>query len=421
MWAGYMTQSLPILAMLLLISQLTAVAASAPTFTRDVAPILFQNCAFCHRAGEVAPFPLLNYTDAKKHAKQIVRVTSERIMPPWKAEHGFGEFLNERYLTAQQIQLLKDWVEGDSPEGNAADLPPLPKFAEGWTLGEPDLVLEPEEDYELTAEGRDVYRCFVIPTNFKEDHYISAVEMRPGNRRVVHHVIAHIDTMGRARELDAKDPGPGYSTFGGVGFKSNGSVGGWAPGNFPSRLPSGLGIPIPKEADLVLQVHYNKTGKPEKDRTRVGLYFAKGTVEKRVRTAPVIKLPLRIPANDSNFVVHASLPVPLGATVYRVMPHMHLLGREMKVTAELPDGTILPLVHVPDWDFNWQTSYTFKTPIHLPRGSRVDLEARFDNSTNNPLNPHNPPKLVRFGEQTSDEMCIAFLTFTADAEKAPSK
>ena len=392
--------------------------ALTPTFAKDVAPIIFQNCASCHRPGEVAPFSLLTYSDVKKHARQIARVTSERIMPPWKAEKGFGEFLNERYLSDAQIALLQDWVTAGTPEGKPSDLPAVPKFPEGWTLGEPDMIIEAQEDYQLGAEGRDVYRCFVIPTGLTEDRYVSSIEVRPGNRRVVHHVIAHVDTTGKGRELDAKDEGPGYSTFGGVGFRSSGSIGGWAPGNFPSRLPDGLGLPLPKGADVILQVHYNRSGKPETDRTKVGIYFVKGPLQKRVRTAPVIKAALRIPANDSNFVVNASLPVPLGATVYRVMPHMHLLGREMKVTATLPDGKILPLVHVPDWDFNWQTTYTFKKPIHLPAGSRVDLEARYDNSSHNPLNPHNPPRLVTWGEQTSDEMCIAFLTFTADLERA---
>ena len=389
----------------------------SPTFTKEIAPIVFQNCASCHRTGEVAPFPLLTYLDVSKRAKQIARVTREHIMPPWKAEKGFGEFLNERHLTAEQIGLFQDWFAAGMPEGNPGDLPPIPKFTDGWTLGEPDAVIEPTESYELASEGRDVYRCFVIPTDFAENRYVSAIEVRPGNRRVVHHVIAYLDTTGKGRELDAQDPGPGYSTFGGVGFRASGSIGGWAPGNFPSRLPDGLGIPLPKGADVILQVHYNKSGKSETDRTKVGIYFAKEPIKKRVRSAPVIKLALRIPPNDSNYVVHASLPVPLGATVYRVMPHMHLLGRDMKVTATLPDGTIVPMVHVPDWDFNWQTTYTFKEPLHLPPGSRVDLEAHYDNSSNNPVNPHNPPKLVTWGEQTSDEMCVAFLTFTADAER----
>jgi mono/diheme cytochrome c family protein len=395
----------------------TSVATvAAPTFDKDIAPMVFKNCAICHRPGEVAPFSLLTYGDVCKRAKQIVRVTGERIMPPWKAEAGFGEFANDRHLTPDQIALFQDWAEGGGPEGSSADLPPAPKFTDGWTLGEPDVVLEPDEDYELAAEGPDIYRCFVIPTKFTEDHYVSALEVRPGNRKVVHHVIVHFDTTGAARKLDALDPGPGYTSFGGVGFRSSGMIGGWAPGILPSFLPEGVGRLVPSGADLVVQVHYHRSGKPETDRTKVGLYFTRGTVDKKVRAWPVAELALRIPAGESDYVARASLTVPQDVTAYRVTPHMHLLGREMKVTATLPDGTVMPLVHVTNWDFNWQTAYVFKTPLHLPAGSRVDLEAHYDNSAGNPLNPANPPKTVRWGEQTTDEMCLAFVTYTRDKE-----
>jgi mono/diheme cytochrome c family protein len=395
----------------------TSVAAvPAATFDKDIAPILYKNCAVCHRPGEVAPFSLLTYEDVAKRARQITRVTGERIMPPWKAEAGFGEFANDRHLTTQEIALIQDWAESGAPEGSSADLPSTPKFADGWTLGEPDVVLEPDEDYHLAAEGPDIYRCFVVPTKFTEDHDIRAMEIRPGNRKVVHHVIVHYDTTGAARELDARDPGPGYTSFGGVGFRSSGMIGGWAPGNYPTFLPEGIGRIVPRGADLVLQVHYHRSGKPETDRTKIGLYFAKGTIDKRIRAKMVLKYLLRIPPGDSNYVVHASLPVTEDVTAYRITPHMHLLGREMKVTATLPNGKVLPLVHVTDWDFNWQTSYQFKTPIHLPAGSQLDLEAHYDNSAGNPVNPNNPPRLVRWGEQTTDEMCLAFVTFTLDKE-----
>ncbi len=220
-------------AIFLSIAAVPAVFA-APTFDKDIAPIVFKNCAVCHRPGEVAPFSLLDYRDVSKRAKQIARVTGEKIMPPWKAEPGFGEFANDRHLTAAQIDLFKEWAAANAPEGDSADLPPAPQFADTWSLGKPDVVLEPDEDYELSAEGSDIYRCFVIPSNFTEDHFIRALEVQPGNRKVVHHVIVHYDTSGRARELDAQDPGPGYTSFGGVGFRSGGMIGGWAPGNYPS-------------------------------------------------------------------------------------------------------------------------------------------------------------------------------------------
>ena len=395
----------------------TSVAkVTAPTFDRDIAPVLYKNCAMCHRPGEVAPFSLLTYNDTAKRAKQIARVTEERIMPPWKAEAGFGEFANDRHLTAEQVALFKDWSEAGTPEGDGADLPAAPHFTDGWSLGEPDVVLEPDEDYPLAAEGADIYRCFVIPTKFTEDHYIGALEVRPGNRKVVHHVIVHFDTTGAARELDARDPGPGYTSFGGVGFRSSGMIGGWAPGILPTFLPEGIGRLVPSGADLVVQVHYHRSGKPETDRTKVGLYFTRGTVDKKVRAWPLAKLALRIPPGDSNYVANASTTVPHDVTAYRVTPHMHLLGKDMKLTATLPDGRVLPLVHVSNWDFNWQTSYQFATPLQLPAGTRVDLEAHYDNSAGNPLNPNNPPKIVRWGEQTTDEMCLAFLTYTLNSE-----
>jgi mono/diheme cytochrome c family protein len=390
--------------------------ASVPTFDKDIAPVVFNHCAVCHHPGEVAPFSLLTYKDVSKRAKQIARVTDEKIMPPWKAEPGFGEFANDRHLTAEQIALFKEWAAANTPEGNSADLPPAPQFNDSWTLGKPDVVLEPDEDYQLSAEGSDIYRCFVIPTKFTEDHFVRALEVQPGNRKVVHHVIVHYDTTGRARELDAQDPGPGYTSFGGIGFRSAGTIGGWAPGNFPSLLPDGIGRLVPKGADLVVQVHYHKSGKPESDRTKVALYFAHGTVDKKIRAFPVAKRLLSIPAGDSNYLAHGTLRIRQDATLYRVTPHMHLLGREMKVTATLPDGTVVPLVHVTNWDFNWQTGYELKTPLRLPAGSRVDLEAHYDNSSGNALNPNNPPKLVTWGEQTTDEMCLAFLSFTLDKE-----
>jgi Copper type II ascorbate-dependent monooxygenase, C-terminal domain len=389
--------------------------AGTLTFNHDIAPIVYRNCAGCHREGEVAPFALTSYTDVKKRARQIAMVTQSRFMPPWKAD-SHGEFLDERRLTAEQIGMIGQWAAEDAPEGRAADLPPAPKFTEGWQLGPPDVVVEPAESYTLAAEGADVYRCFVVPTPYAEDRYVAAIEVRPGNRAVVHHMIAYLDTAGAARKLDAADADPGYTSFGGVGFPPAGALGGWAPGNLPRRLPAGTGILLPKGADIVMQVHYHRSGKTETDRTRMGIYFAKGTVDKRLRVLPIAGRPLRIPAGEANYTAQANLPIPADVTVLQVTPHMHLLGREMTVTATLPDGAQKPLVRVPDWDFNWQTTYSFKEPLKLPRGSRISLTARYDNSAANPLNPNNPPREVTWGEQTTDEMCLAFVGYTVDAE-----
>ncbi len=388
------------------------------TFNREIAPVIFQNCSGCHRPGEVAPFSLLTYADVQKRARQIALVTERRLMPPWKAEPNDPPHEDVMRLTADQIGMLKQWAEEGAKEGDPTARPAPPKFTQGWRLGEPDLVLQPAEAYQLEAEGKDVYRNFVIPSNFTEDRWLSAIEVRPDNRVVVHHALVYFDTRGKARELDAAQPGPGYSTFGGIGFSPGGQLGGWAPGNYPRHLPDGVGMHIPRGADIVLQVHYHRSGKVETDRTRLGLYFSKKPVDKQRRVLPLLGRPLRIPAGDANYTVRASMTVPLNATLLEVMPHMHLLGKEISVTATLPDGKQLSLVRIPDWDFNWQATYAFREPVKLPRGTKIELVARYDNSANNPRNPSNPPRLVTWGEETTDEMCIAFLHYTLDHERA---
>lgn len=384
------------------------------TFTKDIAPIVWKNCAECHRAGEVGPFTLTSFQDVAKRTKTIASVIEKGTMPPWKAAP-VQRYHDERVLTAEQVGMFKQWAAEGAREGNVSDLPPLPKFASGWKLGTPDLVLEMPEAYSVAAEGRDVYRNFVIPTKLTDDRWLAAVEVHPGNRSVVHHVIVHYDTSGQARELDARDPGPGYGRGGGgIGFRGS-QIGGWAPGNDARLAPAGVGRLLPKNADIVLQVHYNKSGKPETDRTKIGLHFVKGRVDQRWHTFPLVAR-LSIPAGDPDYVTRSTIPVPTDSTLHSVMPHMHLVGREMKVSATLPDGREIPLVHVPKWDFNWQMTYAFADPVKLPRGSRIHMEAHYDNSTGNPNNPNNPPRPIRWGEQTNDEMCLAYLNFTHDGE-----
>lgn len=391
-------------------------AEKVVTYNKDIAPIIYQNCSSCHRAGEVAPFTLLSYADAKKRAKQIALVTENRVMPPWKADEGAEKFADAHLLSMDEIARIRQWAATGAPEGNKADLPPAPKFAQGWQNGEPDAVFQPTEAYNLAAEGDDVYRCYVIPTDYTQDRYVSAMEVRPGNRAVVHHVIAYLDTSGKAREKDAADPGPGYTSFGGIGVTPAGSLGGWAPGLVPRLAAAGEGILLPKGSDIVLQVHYHKSGKPETDLTKIGVYFTKGAVDKRIRSMMVLNPLLRIPAGDANYTTSAQRTVRDDITVLSVTPHMHLLGKDMEVSAKLPDGDEKKLVHINDWDFNWQMIYGLKKPMKLPAGSQVNLTARYDNSTDNVLNPTNPPRTVTWGEQTTDEMCIAFLFYTVDSE-----
>ena len=400
---------------------LHAAAADAPvTFTKNIAPLIFENCTQCHRTGEVGPFPLTNFAEVKKKAETIATALGDRVMPPWRADEGAEKFHDARVLKPEQIALFEQWVKAGTPEGEAKDLPPLPKYPAGWMLGEPDLVLKPAQSYEVAAEGRDVYQAFVLPTTFPTDRYVSAVQVRPGNAAVVHHVLLFLDTSGRARELDAASPEPGYVSFGGPGFLPNGSLGGWAPGSFPRHLPEGVGMRLPKGADVVMQVHYHRTGKAETDATQIGIYFAKEPVEKRMRVFPIRARKLSIPAGESKYETEGWLPIPADVTLQGIIPHMHLIGKEMTVTARLPDGAEKKLIHVPDWNFNWQMNYRFIEPVKLPRGTMLHLTARFDNSEANPRNPSKPPRDVRRGEGTADEMCMAFLAYTVDAEHIPA-
>jgi len=392
-----------------------AIKPESITYAHDIAPIMNERCVTCHRSGEVAPFSLEAYDVVRRHAREIAGVTKSRLMPPWKAD-SHGEFEDERRLTAGQIDTIQKWVEGGMPEGNKADLPAPPKFKPGWKLGEPDAVLEASEDFHIPAEGPDIYRCFVIPAQYAENRYVAAMDVRPGTASVVHHVIAYLDTSGKARQLDAADPGPGYTSYGGIGVEASGALGGWAPGITPHMLPQGVGVELPKGADIVLQVHYHPTGKAETDRTRVGLYFAKGPVDKRARIGGVIAKDLRIPAGDAHYRISASRQLPFDITLLGVAPHMHMLGQKMDVAATLPDGTKSPLISVPDWDFNWQAIYFYRQPIVLPKGTTIDMQAQYDNSAENPRNPNTPPKEVGWGEQTTDEMSIAFFWYTVDAE-----
>lgn len=405
--------------------------ADSVAYHKDIAPIIAQNCVSCHSPGQVAPFTLQNYADVKKRARLIARVTADRLMPPWKADEGAEKFHDARLLTKAQISLIQRWVEAGAPEGKPTSKPvpnksilkssvkPSPQPIALTTSKAPplDAIFSPQEPYKLEAEGADVYRCFVIPTNYDTDRWVSSITVQPQNRKVVHHVIAYLDISGQARKLDEVDAGPGYTSFGGPGFSPKaGALGGWAPGNEPVSTPEGTGILLPKGADIVLQVHYHKSGKPETDLTKVGLTFCKGNIDKRMRVLTVLYLPLRIPAGESRYIAKTDVTIPFDITVHSVTPHMHLLGREMTVTATVPGVGNKKLVRVPDWDFNWQTTYAFKQPIALPAGSKIDVEARYDNSTNNPVNPSNPPREVRWGEDTTDEMCIAFLRYTVDSE-----
>ena len=276
-----------------------------PTYNKDVAQILWKNCAGCHRSGEVGPFSLLSYKDAAKRASDLADITRERRMPPWKAEPDFGEFHDERRLSAAEIETIAHWAENGSPEGDPTDLPPTPKFPNGWQLGTPDLVLRVSESFAVPAGGRDIYRCFVIPIPTATDKTVAAIEFRPGNRKVVHHALLFLDGLGAGRKKDEADPGPGYASFGGPGILPTGGLGGWAPGAMPRPLPEGMGKLLRKGSDLVLQIHYHPDGKPETDQSSVGIYFTKKPARSIVTGIAVRSRNIDIPAREKRYHVTA--------------------------------------------------------------------------------------------------------------------
>lgn len=392
----------------------------ATTYATDIAPILNRSCVPCHRTGEVAPFSLIGYENAKKWSPMIAAVTEARRMPPWKAKHGFGEFLDANRLTDDEIAAIKGWHEAGAPRGDAKQEREPPTFTSEWPLGQPNIVLQASKPFTVPAEGDDVYRNFVMTNEFKEPVWVKAMAIKPGNPKVVHHVITFIDGNGQAKKLQDQngDGQEGYSTFGGVGFIPSGSLGGWAPGLTTRMAPHGTAMLVKPGSTLVVQVHYHPSGKPETDLTRVGLYLAKEKIEREMNLDWIFNFGINIPAGESQYKTSRVRHIPVDVTLYGAMPHMHLLGRSMKAELELPDGSRKPLVWIDDWDFNWQMNYAFKEPIRVPKGSKIHVEAVYDNSAGNPRNPSSPPRRVTWGEQTTDEMFLLVLAYTADDPNA---
>jgi peroxiredoxin len=398
------------------------------TYHRDVLPILQQHCQQCHRQGEVGPFSLMTYRQAVNWAADVKEYTQERKMPPWKPVAG-PAFHNERRLSDKELATLAAWADGGTPEGDPKDAPPPRSFVDGWYLGKPDLVLTVPEDMTVAAGGKDLFRVFVLPTGLTEDKYVVAVEVRPGNKRVVHHTLNFFDATGQARKLqekekartkkaDEQDHGPGYSVAMGVGFIPTqagafGGLGGWAPGQLGRNLPEGYGYFLPKGSEVLLQVHYHRDGRLEKDRTSIGLYFAQGP-QKPYKGLVIRGNFFLVPRNNPAFHVYGGLELEQDCVLHSVMPHMHMLGREVRVTVTPPDGKPFSLVAIKDWDYNWQETYFLKTPIELKKGTKLTVDAVYDNSEKNPTNPFSPPQNVWFGEQTTNEMCFVFLGATSD-------
>jgi Tfp pilus assembly protein PilF len=374
-----------------------------PTFTRDIAPIVHAECATCHRPGEAGPFPLLTYADVKGRARQIAEVTADRYMPPWPPEPGHGEFEGERRLSEAQIATIARWVEAGAPEGDPRDRPASPAFPEGWQLGAPDLVVAMPSPITVPAEGADVFRTVIVPIAIDAPKYVRAVEFRPGNPRSVHHAMIRL-----VRQAAADGP----RVIAGEGMlgaeediaSPDGHVVGWAPGYSPNVAPPGLAWRLDPGTSMAIELHVQTTGKPEQVQSSVGLFF---TTEAPARSPFGLQLgsyTIDIPPGARDYTVEDRYELPVDVDLLAIYPHAHYLGKEIRAIATLPDGAERSLIWIRDWDFRWQNAYRYRTPIRLPRGTIVRMRITYDNSAENPRNPSSPPKRVRYGGQSSDEM-----------------
>ncbi|NUO02153.1 MAG: T9SS type A sorting domain-containing protein [Saprospiraceae bacterium] len=392
-----------------------SLSAQTVNFSEHIAPIVYKHCTGCHRPGEVGPMPLTNYQQISVWGPMIKYVTGIRYMPPWKADPEFQHYLRENTLTDEEIQQIADWVDNGKPQGDPALEPPLPIFPEGSQVGTPDLVLSFAETHVHPGNGIDEYRYFVLPTGLTESRDLVALEIRPGNRRVVHHTLVWTDTTGTAAAKDAATPEYGYVAESGIGIGGNletfqNQLPGYVPGQRPPVMTNGMAMRLPANADLLLQMHYAPTPVDEPDSSSVLLFFADEPAQRYVKNKIMLPLantltngPFIIPANQTR-EFHGRWTVPEDISVIGIAPHMHLLGTHWRVFAVTPSNDTINLIRINEWDFNWQGSYSFRNPQVLPQGTVVNAYAGYDNTANNPANPNSPPQWITWGEGTSDEM-----------------
>ena len=410
-------------------------AKDVPTFTKDVAPILYQNCVSCHRPGEIGPMSLLTYKEARPWAKSIRDEVADGTMPPWHADPKHGKFANDRSLSAEQKDILARWANGGAPEGDPKDLPAVPALTDGWQLGEPDAVFQLPVEYKVPADGFVEYEYFEIPSHFTEDKWMQALEVRPGNRAVVHHVIISVrppkperrpggfrlapgmdlppgQTGGGPEPADAPKRARGVSLFpppqrGGAG------IGGFAPGTTTLKFEPGSAMLIRAGSTFIVQMHYTTNGTPQNDRTKFGLILAKEAPKVEMRMATLVNGKLHIPAGDPDYSIAAEMTTVNDVTLRSLLPHTHLRGKSWEYTATYPDGRSEVILSVPKYDFNWQTNYVFAQPIKLPKGTKIRAVAHYDNSPANKANP-DPKADVKWGDQTWEEMMFTSLVFSID-------
>jgi hypothetical protein len=429
-----------------------AAKTAPPTFAADIAPIVYKNCVTCHRPGQAAPFSLVSYADVRKHGEDMADATANRYMPPWHASRaeGFPEFVGERRLTQGDLDKIQAWVTAGMPSGDLSQAPAPPVFTSGWALGKPDLVLRFAKPVSIGAEGRDQYRNVTLPVDLPDDRWITAIDYQPSARSVVHHALYFTTPAGTEVGDNEAVPGlgglagrlgggllggrsggegvgggglaggrgrlgagraGGADTVGALGAANDawGGLGGWVPGVTPRFFPEGIAQPLPRNTNLVLQLHLHPTGKAEAENGEIAIYFSK-TPPKRSLTG--VQVPpafgvgagIDIPAGESRYVVRDSFVLPVGVEAFGVRGHAHYLAHEMKMTATLPDGSVRGLLWIKDWDFSWQDSYFYQSAFALPTGTRIATEIVYDNSVDNIRNPNSPPKRVRWGRESFDEM-----------------
>ncbi len=389
--------------------------AQTVTYSEHIAPIIYSHCTQCHRPGEIAPFPLTNYNEVKSYDGMIKYVTGIQYMPPWKAEVGYQHYQKENYMTASEIQLIADWVNAGSPQGNPALEPPLPVFPSGSRVGTPDLTISFAQPHPIPGNNTDEYRYFVVPTGLTQDKDLVALEMRPGNPAMVHHALFWEDTTGQSAADDAQTPEYGYPS-GTLQILQGGALDKqlptYVPGQKPTVLSNGMAYRMHAGSDLLVQVHYAPSPVATSDSSSFNLFFAPTPAQRYVKSHVMVPFfgtivnnggIFWIPANQTR-EFHGVYTMPEDASLLSVMPHMHKLGTHWKVYAVKPNGDTVNIVKINSWDFNWQSNFDLKHPLYLPQGTKIHGFAGYDNTTNNIHNPNNPPQGIGWGENTSDEM-----------------
>jgi hypothetical protein len=392
-------------------------SAAPPTFSKEVAPILFKNCVSCHRPGDIAPMSLLTYETARPWAKAIREQVAVGNMPPWHATQPHGTFSNDRRLSEKDKDTLIRWADGGAPKGDPKDLPPAPKFAEGWEIGTPDAVISIPKDFEVKESGTIAYQFFEAPTKFTEDKWVQAIEVRPGARSVVHHVLVF------CREPGAQRPAPAFvqvvPNFGGFGHRAGehglpGSlIATTAPGTNAITFKPGAALRIKAGAVLAFQIHYTANGTLTRDRTSVGMIFAKKAPQQEMRNSAFVNPLFVIPPGAANQAVESAIKFNEDSHLWALFPHTHLRGKSWEYRLVHPDGRSEVVLSVPKYNFNWQTYYLFTKPLAVPKGSRLEATAHYDNSTANKWNP-DPKVAVRWGPQTWEEMQYSGITYSID-------